>query len=239
MERLSQQTYREVENRRYFDRWSKHYDDGRISRWFQYTQELTIRLLDLKPDSKVLDVGCGTGHAVLQLASIVSAGKACGIDVSPGMVEKASSKVPQELKEIVEFVQASSEDIPYPNGQFNHVLCTNSFHHYPDPLRALGEMRRVLKPGGQIVIFENAPDLSWYTWVWDRILRVAETGHVRYYASWEIGQMLGQAGFDNVRLRHLRNEFLKHGKIFASIQVWSATGPGGKQSKMKRRNGGR
>src|SRR5687768_5335038 len=98
MERSSQQTHRELENRRYFDRWSKHYDDGRISRWFQYTQQMTIRLLDLKPDSKVLDVGCGTGHAVLRLASIVSAGKACGIDISPGMVAKASSKVPQELK---------------------------------------------------------------------------------------------------------------------------------------------
>ena len=232
MERLSQETHREAENRRYFDRWSKHYDDGRISRWFQYTQELTIRLLDLKPNSKVLDVGCGTGHAVLRLASIVSDGKACGIDVSPGMVEKASSKVPQDLKGIVEFVQASSEEIPYTKGYFNQVLCTNSFHHYPDPLQALREMRRVLKPGGQIVIFENAPDLSWYTWIWDRILRVAETGHVRYYCSWEIGQMLTQAGFENVRLRHLGNECLKHGKIFASIQVWSGKVPREK-SKVK------
>lgn len=226
MVRAPQETHRELENRRYFDRWSRHYDEGRISRWFQYTQELTIRLLDLKPDSKVLDVGCGTGHAVLRLASIVSAGKACGIDVSPGMVAKASSKVPQELKGVVEFVQASSEDIPYPNGQFDHVLCTNSFHHYPDPRQALREMGRVLKPRGQIVIFENVPDLSWYTWVWDRILRVAETGHVRYYASQEIGRMLAQSGFENVTLCHLGNECFKHGKIFASIQVWSGTGVG-------------
>ena len=225
MERSSQETHRELENRRYFDRWSKNYDDGRISRWFQYTQGLTIRLLDLKPDSKVLDVGCGTGHAVLHVASIVSTGKACGIDVSPGMVAKASSKVPQELKGIAEFVQASSEDIPYPNAYFDYVLCTNSFHHYPDPLQALSEMGRVLKPGGQIVIFENAPDLSWYTWVWDRILRVAETGHVRYYSSVEIGNMLSKSGFERLNLCHFGSEFLKHGKLFASVQVWSGYTP--------------
>ena len=225
MVRASQKTHRELENRRYFDRWSKHYDDGRISRWFQYTQELSIRLLDLKADSKVLDVGCGTGYAVLRLASTVSAGKACGIDVSPGMVAKASSKVPQELKGIAEFVQASSEDIPYPNGQFDHVLCTNSFHHYPDPLQALREMRRVLKPRGRIVILENAPDLSWYTWGWDRILRIVEEGHVRYYASREIEEMLKNSGFDHLRLCLLKNNFLTHGKLFASIQVWSAQKP--------------
>jgi ubiquinone/menaquinone biosynthesis C-methylase UbiE len=225
MDRVSQKTYRDLENRRYFDRWSKDYDRNRISRWFQYTQDLTIRLLDLKPDSKVLDVGCGTGHAVLKLASVLSHGKACGIDLSAGMVAHAAAKIPQELERIVEFVQASSDHIPYADGQFDGLICTNSFHHYPDPLMSLREMRRVLKGGGQIVILDNASDLSCYSWLWDRILRIIENGHVRYYASWEIGRMLADAGFKDVNPRHLRNEFLKHGKLFASIQVWSAYAP--------------
>lgn len=222
---VSQETHHESENRRYFDRWSTNYDSGRISRWFQYTQELTLGLLDLRPDSRVLDVGCGTGYAVIRMAPVVSAGKACGIDVSPGMVIKASAKIPRQLKRTVEFVQASSDNIPYPDAYFDHVLCTNSFHHYSDPMASLKEMRRVLKEGGQLVIFENAPDLSWYTWAWDRILRLVEKGHVRYYLSWEIGRMLKQAGFERVMLRHLGNQFLKHGKLFASIQVWSGNAP--------------
>jgi ubiquinone/menaquinone biosynthesis C-methylase UbiE len=228
MERLSKPTYAALDNVNYFDRWSKHYDDGRISKWFQYTQELTIGILDLNPDSKVLDVGCGTGHAVLRVASLLPHGRACGIDVSRGMVKKASSKVPRERRNSVEFIEASSESIPYQDGYFDHVLCTNSFHHYPDPLKALGEMQRVLRPGGQVVIFENATDLSWYTWLWDWILRFTEKGHVQYYTSVELGQLLKEAGFARPRLCYLKNEFLSHGKLYASIQVWTGYAPDSK-----------
>jgi hypothetical protein len=75
------------------------------------------------------------------------------------------------------------------------------------------------------VIFENAPDLSIYTWAWDKLLRLVESGHVRYYPSRELGHMIRRAGFENVELRILRNEMLKHGKLFASIQLWSAYKP--------------
>jgi len=221
----SQVGYRGLANKAHFDRWSRNYDDGRLSRWFQYTQNLAISFMSLQKDSKVLDVGCGTGFAVLRLVSMLSDGKACGIDISSGMIEKAKANVTDDLRERVEFRQASSENIPYPTGEFDHVLCTNSFHHYPDPLRALQEMRRVLKPGGQVVVLENAPDLSWYTRVWDHLFRIIERGHVRYYSSQELGELLNQGGFERVELCRLGNEFLKHGKLFASLQVWSGYVP--------------
>src|SRR5687768_15391404 len=90
-------------NQAHFDRWAKDYDNDRISPWFRYTQELTISFLDLQPRSKVLDVGCGTGFAVLQLASVLLHGKACGIDISSAMIEQAHAKVPSELRGKVEF----------------------------------------------------------------------------------------------------------------------------------------
>jgi ubiquinone/menaquinone biosynthesis C-methylase UbiE len=206
----------------YFDRWARSYDQGRISAWFQYTQNLTIQTLDLQSDSKVLDVGCGTGHATMKLASLLPAGAACGVDISPTMIQQAREKIPEELRQRVEFREANSADLPFEDESFTHIICTNSFHHYPDPLRSLREMKRVLVPQGQLSIFENAPDLSWYTWAWDRALRIIEKGHVRYYSSTELGQMIDAAGFRKVELRHLRKEFLKHGKLFASIQLWTA-----------------
>jgi len=218
-------TSHNLANAAHFDRWSSNYADGRISRWFQYTQKLATEVLDLKPESKVLDVGGGTGFAVFYLASILTHGKACGIDISAGMIVKADAEIPADLRARAEFRQASADDIPYPTAEFDHLLCTNSFHHYPYPPRALAEMCRVMKPGGQLVIFENAPDLSWYTWAWDRLLRIVEKGHVRYYPSWELGDMLRRANFERVRLCHLRNEFRKYGKLFASIQVWSCHKP--------------
>ena len=125
MNKTFQTHYRK--NISFFDWWAKSYDHGRISRWFQYTQELTIGLLDPEPSSKVLDVGCGTGHAVIKLAGILSHGKACGIDISSGMIEQARAKVPDILREKAEFLQASSDDIPYPNEQSAGAFTGNAF----------------------------------------------------------------------------------------------------------------
>ena len=207
------------ENIEYFDIWASQYDGGRISKWFQYTQRLSVGTMTLRRDSCVLDIGCGTGYAVRHLGSMLPEGKACGIDLSPQMIEEAKKNTLGEARN-VEFQVANAEEIPYPDNTFDAVLCTNSFHHYPNPLKALRGFRRVLKPGGQFVIFENATDLSWYTWAWDKVLRIIEPGHIRYFASQELGKMLRQAGFGQVELRYLKNEYLKHGKICASIQVW-------------------
>jgi len=215
----------DLENKIYFDRWAKTYDDGRISRWFQHTQELVISFMSLRKDSYVLDVGCGTGYAVLRLASLIPYGKACGIDISSAMIEQARAKTPHKFVHQIEFTEATAENIPHLKDTFDNVICTNSFHHYKDSVRALREIMRVLKPGGQFVIMENAPDLSWYTWLWDRILRIGEKGHVRYYSSHELSQMLRVAGFEHVKKCYLKNEFLKYGKLFASIQIWSNLKP--------------
>jgi len=217
---------RELASRRLFDRWARSYDRGRITGWFQYTQQLAIDNLTLEPDSRVLDVGCGTGHAALTLAPLLPEGLACGMDISSAMVAAARGKASSEIRDRVGFVQASSAALPYGGERFDQVMCTNSFHHYPDPLHALAEMKRVLRPAGQLVIFENAPDLSLYAKLWDRVLRLIEQGHVRYYASRELGEMIRESGFEDVDLRVLRNEFMKYGKLFASIQLWSARKPG-------------
>lgn len=143
MSALSRVDDRERASQKLFDRWAVSYDYGRISAWFQYTQHLTIDNLSLERDSWVLDVGCGTGYATLALAQRLPDGKACGIDISSAMVEQARGKVPAGLKSRIEFQQANSAELPYPDGTFTHVICTNFFHHYPDPLKVLREMRRV------------------------------------------------------------------------------------------------
>jgi ubiquinone/menaquinone biosynthesis C-methylase UbiE len=226
MSRASRTIDHDAANVAYFDRWAQRYDEGRTGPWFRHTQDLAIGALDLRPASRILDVGCGTGVAVLRLASLAPDGRACGVDISPNMIARARRKVPERLAHRVEFQRAGSDAIPYPDASFDHALCTNSFHHYLDPLRSLAEISRVLVPGGQLVIFENAPDLSWYTWAWDRVLRRLEKGHVRYYPSGELRRLLVGAGFATVELRHLARERFTHGKLFAAIQIWSVRTPG-------------
>lgn len=212
-------------NQEFFDRWAENYDRRRITPWFRYTQELALKQLSWRPDGRLLDVGCGTGFAVHLAAARMPRGKACGIDISPAMIGKARANTAPEAADRIDFRQASAESIPYGRAEFDYVLCTNSFHHYQHPNRALTEMLRVLEPGGTLVIFENAPDMSPYTWLWDRVLRIFEQGHVRYYRTDELGRMIGASGFRDVELRLRRNEALTHGKLFASIQIWAARAP--------------
>jgi ubiquinone/menaquinone biosynthesis C-methylase UbiE len=146
-------------------------------------------------------------------------GRACGIDISPQMIAHAKNKSESDR---VEFLCAGAECIPYPDSSFDYVMCSNSFHHYPDPLHSLNEMYRVLVPKGRLAIFENAVELSWYTWLWDKWLRLFEKGHVKYYTSLELGELIRRSDFQVGTLRILRSEKRKHGKLFASIQVWTA-----------------
>lgn len=106
---------RERASQSFFDRWARTYDRSRISSWFQYTQELTIRSLDLKPDSWVLDVGCGTGYATRRIVAVASHGRACGVDISSAMVDAARRGTPPDLAAQVEFRQANSAELPYDN----------------------------------------------------------------------------------------------------------------------------
>ena len=236
MQNVSESAHKDQQNREFFDQWAVKYDDFRITPWFRYTQKLSVEQFSLAPESKVLDVGCGTGFAVVYLVAALGVAKGCGIDIAPAMIDKAGQGVPNQLNDRIEFRVASAEEIPYPDQSFDHVLCTNSFHHYPNPLKALDEMRRVLRPGGELVIFENAPDNSPYTWAWDHYLRLRDKGHVRYYRSEELGQLIERAGFDRVELRLRKYEFLKEGKLFASIQIWHARAPGAHAQSQDLRN---
>ena len=108
----------------------------------------------LRPGERVLDVACGTG-VVARLAAerIGATGTVAGIDINPGMLGVARSVTPAGLP--IEWHESSAEEIPLPDGAFDVVLCSLGFQFFPDRLAALREMRRVLAPGGRLVL--NAP----------------------------------------------------------------------------------
>jgi len=124
-----------------FDDWSDTYGEDRISPWFRFYQSLAMTKLKITEGWGFLDVGCGTGWAVREAAKQLRFGKACGIDISPKMIEKAVKQSPMDPN--IEFRIGNSEAIPYPDDSFSSILCTCSFHHYPNPGRALAEMRRL------------------------------------------------------------------------------------------------
>ena len=184
--------------RRWFERRAASYESGFTSRWRDPVQRQSLAALGITPEDRMLDVGCGTGAASRSAAAV--AGCVVGIDLSPEMIGKATRLADGIAN--VRFEVADAEHIPFADGEFTAALCSNSFHHYPDPQRAVREMARVLAPGGRLVIGDACADLM-SARLADRILRVVEPGHVRLYRSAELGSFVQGAGLSHVRLRRL------------------------------------
>ena len=204
-----------------FDRWAKSYDRGRLRSWFTDGQAEILEALDLQEDDWLLDVGCGTGWAVMQAAQMVPSGKACGIDLSPGMISRANDLA--DGFSTVEFKVADAESIPYPEQSFDAILCTNSFHHYSTPVRALSEMRRVLKPGGRLIIRDSDRGACRWVWFWDRLNRAFEKGHVRYHTRTEVFELLEQAGIKHTELIASEHSHFRRGKVGTAVYIIRAT----------------
>jgi ubiquinone/menaquinone biosynthesis C-methylase UbiE len=184
--------------RRWFDRRAGSYESGFTSRWRDPVQRESLAALDLRAEDRVLDVGCGTGAGSRAAAAV--AASVVGIDLSPEMIQQAVGLA--EGIGNVRFEVADAERLPFGDREFTSVLCSNAFHHYPDPGQAVREMARVLAPGGRLVIGDACADLATAR-IADRFLRWFEPGHVRLYRSAELGSFLQRAGLSRVMLRRL------------------------------------
>ncbi len=103
----------------------------------------------LSPGERVLDVACGTGQVTVQAAQAVGAsGSVLGVDLSARMVEAAQRRGAPNTR----FLRMDAQALSLPESHFDVVLCSLGLMYLPDPSRALLEMRRVLRPGGRVVL---------------------------------------------------------------------------------------
>ena len=190
-------------NRAKWDRWADSFDTKSWRRDFlRNAQSQVISLLDVKPGIHFLDVGCGTGWAVGEVAKQAEdKGVFYGVDLSPRMIEKAKENF--NGRENVRFLQANVKSIPLDSASFDIIICTNSFHHYPRPDRALAEMQRLLKRGGKLFILDPTAD-GWIRKVGDRLVRRIEPEHVKMYSTLEFREMFRAAG-----LRYMDSEEIR------------------------------
>ena len=96
----------------------------------------------------LLDCGCGTGPMISLLHEKNSSRHYVGLDLTPKMIEVAQSK---NLKG-TEWIVGDCENLPFENESFDVIICTNSFHHYPNPQSFFDSVKRVLRPGGRLVL---------------------------------------------------------------------------------------
>ncbi len=114
---------------------------------------------DLPANARVLEIAPGPGFLSIALAKL-GAFKVTGLDISQSFVEMASQYAKQEGVP-ARFIHGSASDIPLEDGMFDLIVCRAAFKNFSEPLKALNEMHRVLKPLGRAVIIDLRKDAPW------------------------------------------------------------------------------
>jgi len=150
----------------------------------------------------VLDLACGSGIYSRPLARAIPRGRVVGLDLSPAMLRHALRLAAREHVANVSFVRGDAQRLPFPAERFDLVNCCGALHLFPDTRGALGEIARVLRPGGcftaSVVRRRESGTLA-------RTLRALG---VASFGERDLEALLRGAGFCDVRVHHARSVWL-------------------------------
>lgn len=144
-----------------------------------YYRKRVLKAAGLKPGMKVLDVACGTGAVTQAILEIIGTdGYVCGLDPSEGMLNQARKHIASE------FIQGKAEDLPFEKNRFDFLTMGYALRHVEDLELTFREFRRVMRPGGRLLLLEiGCPQsrlgyglaksyfgcvLPFLSWVWTR-----------------------------------------------------------------------
>ncbi len=142
-----------------YDLWAGVYDHT-FGALVHRRQTRAIQELRAKPGERVLDLGVGTG---LSLVKYPAGTKVVGVDLSMGMLDKARNRLREcesNGRGSVTLAQADAMNTPFADGSFDHVMISHVISVVSDPNRLLQEAKRILKPGGRIVVLNHFQSAS-------------------------------------------------------------------------------
>ena len=183
-------------------------------RWQNYISKSLSFLLDFadfSTDTSILDVACGTGELAKLLLEKNPQQQITGVDISESMLEIARNKL--DIYSNVSLYRASVTSLPFDNDSFDLVTCANAFHYFENPELTLIEMKRVLKPKGEIIILDWCRDY-WVLKLCDLVFRSIDPAYQRCYTQKELEQLLVNSGFNLEK-----NSKVRFGSIWELIIV--------------------
>jgi ubiquinone/menaquinone biosynthesis C-methylase UbiE len=189
-----------------FTRWSENYDRS-VLQWLLFGPSHKAIISRIKAHVadrpvRILDVGCGTGVFAAKIRQALPEATVCGIDLVSGMLTKGAERWRHHAGKVAP-VQGDSERLPFAPGTFDIVTCANSFHHYPHQDRAVGEMHRVLKPGGKLMLVDGYRDAPWGWFIYDVCVAGVE-GSVHHASRLRFRNLFEAAGFANIEQKVYR-----------------------------------
>jgi arsenite methyltransferase len=195
--KLRMQTTANEKLRKEFNAWADEGKGESMEKEHRPIVEPTLALMHFAPNESILDVGCGGGWLVRELASRVPQGRAIGMDVSDEMLARArrnSANTPN-----AEFLLGSVDAIPRDANSFDKVISVESSYYWPDPAAGIREIFRVLRPGGSAWILINYYRDNPYCHRWGKILKIP----ANLLSAEEWAELFRRAGFTNVTHRRI------------------------------------
>jgi ubiquinone/menaquinone biosynthesis C-methylase UbiE len=175
-----------------YDRRWRHYIDTSLAK--------VVSALSLGGDERILDVACGTGELERLLFARWPGVHVTGADLCPKMLREARAK---HLAGDVSWVETDAARLPLLDGQFDVVICANSFHYFPGPVDCLRDFRRALAPGGKVVLLDWCDDY-WTCKLCSLWLRLTDPAYFRTYTARGCRHMLREAGFDIIHAEQFK-----------------------------------
>ena len=178
-----------------FTKAAEVYDSGHAGLYEMCKDDYPPVLRELKkyPFRELLDVGCGTGPMIELLLKEFPDKKYIGIDLTPRMIEVAKEKKLANTR----FLIGDSENLPFADSTFDAVVCTNSFHHYPNPQAFMNETARVLRIGGRLILRDYTSN-NFMLWLMNHIemplARLFGHGDVKIHSCGDVRAMCEIAG---------------------------------------------
>lgn len=180
--------------------------------------------LALQPGHRVLDVGSGPGHQACEMWNAVGeTGEIIGIDPSPTAIDISSQRA-SELSN-VRFLPGTAEQLDFDTGRFDRVMSSQVFEYLDNTEPGLGEMFRVLKPGGRILIH----DTDWGTLLWrsrddarmSRITKAWADHVIDPHLPQRLAPKLRKAGFEDISATPVVHLELRYDPSYLSAVVMS------------------
>ncbi|MDR0286131.1 MAG: methyltransferase domain-containing protein [Clostridiales bacterium] len=184
------------------------YDSTDFSKYPRECYPYVLEALSGIKFDKVLDLGCGTGVILEKISCANNFAELYGLDLSENMIAQAKQRLSQKAKLSV----GDAENLPYEKENFDLVCCIESFHHYPNPSKALFEIMRVLKTGGTFLLCDTWTK-SPLRQIMNFFIRFSNDGDVHIYSEHEISKLFTETGFSVVSWKLITNHaYLVAGK---------------------------
>ena len=184
---------------REFDRAAAKFDDNDPSVYNLCRKDYPDVLAEVvkEPFFDLLDAGCGTGAMLGLFKRDYPDKNYTGIDLSEKMIEAAKRK----YLEGIHFVAGDCENLPFEDSSFDVVTCSMSFHHYPDPKHFFLSLRKVLRPGGRLILRDMASSSELMMWLMNRVEipllnRFMGKGDVHVYSRADIQCLCDASGLE-------------------------------------------